>query len=403
MKKILFISAFIMSACLMTCGAAASTVTGTFGTVSTGVETGVTGVIKVNPTASPVAGTYTTTQSVTLSAAGASSIRYTINGTEPTCASTAYSSAISVSSSTTIKARACYADGSYTSASFAYTISSGGGGGGGGGGSGLSPLNGVCGTANNQSYYSVPTVNLCSAGTASAVSGSGPWTWVCIGSNGGSSSLTCTAQKSSIPPVITSGGGGTAVFQFTQNLTLGSTGEEVRQLQIFLNTHGFPVAASGAGSPGNESTYFGPATQAALAAYQASVGISPASGYFGSITRAYINAILARSGTAPIPPITPPSTATTTPSVCPQLAGFQFTQNMTLGYRGEEARKLQIYLNCRGFMVSTNDGGRPGEETTYFGTETRAALAKYQASVSISPAIGYFGPKTRNYINPLLK
>jgi peptidoglycan hydrolase-like protein with peptidoglycan-binding domain len=71
---------------------------------------------------------------------------------------------------------------------------------------------------------------------------------------------------------------------FTRDLKLGSTGSDVKALQIFLNTHGFPIAASGAGSSGNETTYFGSATANALARFQKAHGL-PATGYFGSMTR----------------------------------------------------------------------------------------------------------------------
>ncbi|MFZ3057921.1 MAG: hypothetical protein WA092_02640, partial [Minisyncoccales bacterium] len=40
-----------------------------------------------------------------------------------------------------------------------------------------------------------PTTNLCATGTASALSGTGPWTWTCAGLYGGATSGTCTAYK----------------------------------------------------------------------------------------------------------------------------------------------------------------------------------------------------------------
>lgn len=79
---------------------------------------------------------------------------------------------------------------------------------------------------------------------------------------------------------------------FLRNLQYGMQGEDVRLLQAFLNTHGSPVALSGLGSLGNETLLFGPATQAALAAFQSTHGITPAAGYFGPITRAYISTLL---------------------------------------------------------------------------------------------------------------
>jgi hypothetical protein len=57
---------------------------------------------------------------------------------------------------------------------------------------------GACGSANGVSVTSAPTSNLCSAGTASAVSGSGPWAWTCAGSGGGSTA-SCSANPGSCP------------------------------------------------------------------------------------------------------------------------------------------------------------------------------------------------------------
>ena len=49
-----------------------------------------------------------------------------------------------------------------------------------------SPINGVCGSANNTAASTKPTSNLCSVGSASTLSGTGNWTWFCWGINGGS-------------------------------------------------------------------------------------------------------------------------------------------------------------------------------------------------------------------------
>jgi peptidoglycan hydrolase-like protein with peptidoglycan-binding domain len=77
---------------------------------------------------------------------------------------------------------------------------------------------------------------------------------------------------------------------FTKDLEVGDTDAEVRALQVFLNAQGFVVATSGAGSPGNESSYFGARTKAALAAFQKARGITPAAGYFGPKTRVMLRA-----------------------------------------------------------------------------------------------------------------
>lgn len=60
----------------------------------------------------------------------------------------------------------------------------------------------------------------------------------------------------------------TSTVTLPKNRGLGDKGEDIRALQQYLNAHGFPVAASGAGSPGKETTLFGALTKAALMRYQ---------------------------------------------------------------------------------------------------------------------------------------
>ncbi len=90
------------------------------------------------------------------------------------------------------------------------------------------------------------------------------------------------------------GSAASAALLASGDLTLGSKGAAVMDLQKFLNANGAQVAASGAGSPGNETTTFGSLTKAALAKWQAAKGVSPAAGYFGPRTRA---AMAAAGGT----------------------------------------------------------------------------------------------------------
>jgi len=82
-----------------------------------------------------------------------------------------------------------------------------------------------------------------------------------------------------------------ASYTFTApDLTVGSRGQAVQQLQVLLNSDAnTQIATSGAGSPGMETTYFGNLTKVALAKFQAEHGITPAAGYFGAKTRAFVN------------------------------------------------------------------------------------------------------------------
>lgn len=98
------------------------------------------------------------------------------------------------------------------------------------------------------------------------------------------------------------GGGAAPATSFTRDLTVGSTGADVKALQQWLNGQGYRIAASGAGSMGNESEYFGSLTKAALAKWQAAMSISPAVGYFGPITRARV---ASTAGGAPAAPGAP--------------------------------------------------------------------------------------------------
>ncbi len=69
------------------------------------------------------------------------------------------------------------------------------------------------------------------------------------------------------PPVV-------SIVPFSRRLSLGITGEDVKQLQQLLNKNvDTQVAPTGLGSPGNESTYFGSFTEKAVQRFQIKYGI----------------------------------------------------------------------------------------------------------------------------------
>lgn len=88
-----------------------------------------------------------------------------------------------------------------------------------------------------------------------------------------------------------------AVSDFPRSLKIGMRGEDVREVQKFLNADiETRVSESSYGSPGNETDYFGPATRRAVIKFQekysaeilAPIGLSVGTGFFGKSTRAKI-------------------------------------------------------------------------------------------------------------------
>jgi hypothetical protein len=100
------------------------------------------------------------------------------------------------------------------------------------------------------------------------------------------------------------GTGGTCPA-LTRDLQQGSTGADVMALQKYLNgSSDTMVAATGAGSPGNETSTFGPATKAAVVKLQVKLSVTPAAGYVGAKTRAAIAANCGGTTTTPTTPTT---------------------------------------------------------------------------------------------------
>ncbi len=135
-----------------------------------------------------------------------------------------------------------------------------------------------------------------------------------VSDSSGNAATQATRTVTVVAPTTGGGGGGSntgqttaapagrvlgaSSYNFSANLSLGSTGDDVLELQKILIGEGHLKVAAPTG-------YFGAMTLAAVKAYQTAHGITPASGFVGPITRALLN-----QGAAPA----------TTKSVAEQIA-----------------------------------------------------------------------------------
>ncbi|HUC02167.1 MAG TPA: peptidoglycan-binding domain-containing protein [Candidatus Paceibacterota bacterium] len=131
-----------------------------------------------------------------------------------------------------------------------------------------------------------------------------------------------------------SGGTSTSMtYDFTSDLTIGSTGAQVSSLQQLLISKGYLTAVSA------PTGYFGPLTQSALAKFQAANGISPAVGYFGPITRSFVNSMSTTTTTTTGGGTTTPTGAPLSVSVDAQTPG---SSNIAAGAVNTPVLKLDF-------------------------------------------------------------
>ena len=133
---------------------------------------------------------------------------------------------------------------------------------------------------------------------------------------------------------------------FNRLLTIGSKGEDVKRLQQLLNSDlDTRIAASGVGSPGQETEFFGSLSGQAVQKFQVKYGVAnPGDAGYGLVgpkTRAKLSEVFGEAPAA-APAATPAVPAT---PVAPSAVSSTFGRGLGMGTTGEDVKRLQQLLN----------------------------------------------------------
>ncbi|MFA5933781.1 MAG: hypothetical protein WC795_00970 [Candidatus Paceibacterota bacterium] len=205
-------------------------------------------------------------------------------------------------------------------------------------------------------------------------------------------------------------------YTFNTNLKMGMTSPDVKELQKVLNTDAATlVSASGAGSIGMETSYFGAKTHSAVLKFQAKHNISPVAGFVGSITRGVLNSMggsttlpagcTSTTGFSPTTGVACSTTLTTTyPAGCSSTAGFSSTtgqpcsgsgtsitgsvtvslssENPASGYiaTGSANNKVLGFNITNSTSSTVNVSGVNLTKTGYYGNTNIAGISVYDGS-----------------------
>ncbi len=193
-----------------------------------------------------------------------------------------------------------------------------------------------------------------------------------------------TAQPATSPSQTTTS---SQSITLTRDLSVGSQGDDVRQLQEWL-------AKDPALYPGGKVTgYYGAGTREAIRRFQAKYSLSPV-GRVGPQTRAKLTELLSGSGSEIVVPSGQPTVPVATPPVSAGVGtSLALGRNIDDGFQGDDVRALQKYLAADSTLYPE------GLISGYFGPKTRKAVGRFQEKYGIAKvgdiAYGYVGAKTR--------
>jgi len=164
-------------------------------------------------------------------------------------------------------------------------------------------FNTVSGIPNTSGYGGASYVPMYAAGTSPVGTGSATATSTASGNATTTNSISTqpadlgclpgflfsvtTGHSCATTPTIQPGGASASTethYSFLKNLSYHATGGEVLKLQQYLASQGLFTATP--------NSIFGPITLSSLIKFQKLHAIVPASGYFGPITRAFINGLI---------------------------------------------------------------------------------------------------------------
>jgi len=201
------------------------------------------------------------------------------------------------------------------------------------------------------------------------------------------------AQIATLQAQVGQGGtsaSGVCPYTWTRDLNMGATGADVMKLQQFLNANADTrVSASGAGSVGAETEYYGPATGAAVAKFQVMhraeiltpLGMVNPSTYFGPSTRAKANSVCVTA------PVVTPGTPTPTPVSELEGGAGSITVNDSSTFAAEEVGEgeedvevLEYEVGAEGSDIAISSVKVEFVQGTAADSEN---LADYAESVSI--------------------